>query len=316
VTTLQKKLETWASLRKRRTIIVLVIVILIGILIYSSPDESHKHQNVQGAIEKGRIYAYYLLISDKKQLSKMSISPAKEKIDSSSLQRPLFERATLRGRMYIRQRLEDDKIPECFISPLSPILSSEKKDAELDLVLLEKCDIFVVMTFAYKDFFHTVEIPEKGKMLFSIATRYYEPEDERLFSKSVRRAANLPLLNKITGHLGTKGKWVVFDYMYKYNLNDYLEWITGEGRDKLRKQEKSNDFVSQLKTKQGLEKFMIQIKELAEKAEESAERSLAFLYQWGSIKVKEQIELVEELYKAEEEFIEDRKSNATEPSPF
>jgi len=38
---------------------------------------------------------------DKKQLLKMSISPAKDKINSSSPQSPLSERAALRERMYI-----------------------------------------------------------------------------------------------------------------------------------------------------------------------------------------------------------------------
>jgi hypothetical protein len=194
--------------------------------------------------------------------------------------------------------MEEEKMPYNYVSPLTPILFANKEnEVDLELMLFERCEIFAVMTFAYKSLESIVEIPEKGKMLFSIATRYYNPEDTKLFGKLIRKIANLPLLNKILGRFGTTGKWVVFDYNYKYNLNDYLEWINGEGQDRIAEWKKSNDLIIQLKNKHGWERFW-------KSTSERAGRGLAFLYEWGSIRVGRQIELIEELDKAKKKYAE------------
>jgi len=285
--------------KSTKNVIILVVVILIGILIYYSPDESHHIENIQDAIKIGRTYAYNLLISDKYRLIEMSISPAKEKIDSLNLQSPLFNRVTYKERADIYDCLTKEKIPYDYIAPLTPILfAKEENEVDLKLMLFERYTTFAVMTFAYKTLNGVVEIPEKGKMLFSIATRYYKPEDDKLIGKLIRKIANLPLLNKITGRFGTTGKWMVFDYNYKYNLNDYLEWINEEGQDRLLKEwEESNELTNQLKIEQDWKKFM-------KSTNEYVEKSLVFLYEWGSIEVKKQIERIEKLYKAKEKFTE------------
>ena len=285
--------------RMRRNIIPLVaaIAVLIGFLIYNSPDDSHPRENIQDAIKLGRTYAYNLLISDKNRLSQMSFGQAKDKIDKANLQSPLFTRATIEERSKIYRRLmEEEKMPYNFVSPLTPILFAEKEnEVDLELMLFERCEVFAVMTFAYKSLESIVEIPEKGKMLFSIATRYYNPEDIRLFGKLIRKVANLPLLNKIIGRFGTTGKWVVFDYNYKYNLNDYLQWITGEGQDRFAESKRSDDLISKLKNRQDWERFW-------KSTSERTGRKLAFLYEWGSDQVERQIELIEELDKAKKKY--------------
>ena len=182
---------------------------ILGILIYFSPEDSHKVPNTQIAIETGRAYSYYLLNGNKKELLKLSIEPAKTKIENSNyIQISISE---------IYDKLKEKQIPLGIGAPFF----SDQKDEDMELVAFEKMDNFIVMTFAFKALDKIIEIPEKGKMLFSIAIRYYQPQDDFVSRKLIRKIANLPVINSVAGELGRTGKWVIFNYNYQYNLIDY-----------------------------------------------------------------------------------------------
>lgn len=261
-------------------ILILIVFLVLGILIYRSPDEAYwLKENPQNAIEIGRTYAYYLLKSNDKGLLKMSVDPAKAKIENSNFSQIAW--------IDMHNQLEKKKLP---IKITAPLLT-EHKDEDMELIALEKLESFIVITFAYKSWDEIVEIPDKGKMFFSVALRYYNPIDDRLVTKLVRKIANLPLLRNLTGRLGTTGRWVVFDYNYKYNLNDYFDWVLKEGENYTREQTKEyKEFIGDLESKESSEKFF---KEL----EESSARSVDFLYEWGSTAVEDQIDQIERLYK-------------------
>jgi hypothetical protein len=268
-----------------KIVIILIVILGIGILIYRSPDEAYwLKENPQNAIEIGRAYAYYLLNSYKQGLLKMSVDPAKAKIENSN-----FRQIAM---MDMYDQLEKKKMPVDITAPLI----TEQKDEDMELIALEKFESFIVMTFAYKSWDKIVQIPDKGKMLFSVAVRYHNPIDNRLVTKLVRKIANLPLLRNLTGRIGTTGRWVVFDYNYKYNLNDYFDWVLKEGENYDREQLKeSEEFMRYLENKESFEKFSK--KEL----EEFIARGLDFLYEWGSMAVEKQIDRIERFYKAQQE---------------
>jgi len=134
-------------------------------------------------------------------------------------------------------------------------------------------------------------------MLFSVGVRYYNPIDNRIALKLVRKIANLPLLRNFTGRMGTTGRWVVIDYNYKFNLNDYFDWVLKKGDNysqKILKQ--SEEFMGQplFTSKESFEKFR---KELLA----SVDRGLDFLYEWSSMTVEKQIARIEGLYKVQRE---------------
>lgn len=278
-----------------RNILTLFIIIFTGILIYRSPDESHYRDTTQEAIKTGRAYAYKLLISDKRALLETSFNPAKDKITGLNLKEPLFQRLSDIERVNVYDRLMEKQIPYNYISPLSPIIfAKNENEIELELLMFSRYSIYIVMTFAYKSLDCMVAIPEKGKMLFSVAMRYYEPTDERLNSKLIRKIANLPLLKMVVGRYGTTGRWLVFDYNYKYNLNDYLEWINNVSLDWLTSErEKFIELKSQLKTKQGFQS-------LRKSIIESAEMSSVLQYDWANSMLVKQIEQIEKLLKDDE----------------
>jgi len=266
-----------------KNILVAVVVVILVILIYKSPDEPYwRKENPINAIRVGRIYAYYLLNSYKQGLLRMSVNPAKAKIENSEFKEI--------SRVEMDEQLEKKQI---HISITAPIYT-EQKDEEMILMAFERCASFVAMTFAYKGWLdEIVEIPEKGKMLFSVAVRYYIPADDRVAPKLVRKTANLPLLRNFTGRIGTTGRWVVFDYNYKYNLNDYFDWLLKEGesysQQKLKESEEFADRQLEM-DKESFEKF-------CEELMESADNSLALLYHFGSVAMTAQMKRIDGMYK-------------------
>ena len=93
--------------------------------------------------------------------------------------------------------------------------------------------------------------------------------------------------------MGTTGSWVVFDYNYKYNQADYLQWVLKEGENLSKKHDRElEESLAKLQDKESSEKWIQGIKD-------RADRSLNFLYDWGSMAVKEQIERIENLHITE-----------------
>lgn len=262
--------------------IIVLVLLTLGILIYLSPEDSHKMPNTSVAIETGRMYSYHLLNGNKKGLIKLSIEPAKTKIESlNSKQISISE---------MINQLKEKQIPIGIGAPFF----SDQKDEDMELVAFEKMDNFIVMTFAFKALDEIVEIPEKGKMLFSIAIRFYKPQDDLLSRKLVRKIANLPVINPVAGELGTTGKWVVFNYDYKYNLNDYYDWSIKEGKSYVQAQfQEVRKFEEQMKNPNFINEFMNEI-------EESANEDLEFLYNWGELALVEQTSRIDKFYKIKE----------------
>ncbi len=276
-------------------IILLLTLIILGILIYRSPDEAHWIQESPfEAIETGRIYAFYLLKGYKKDLQNISIDPAKTKIENSD-----FSEITLSD---ISNLMENKKINIEITSPL--LVLYQQEDGDMELVMLEKLESFIAMTFAFKSLDKIVEVPVKGKMFFSIALRYYQPDDDRTIPKLIRKTANLPLLRKLTGRMGTTGRWVVFEYNYTYNLKDYFDWVLKEGENyTLRKQREGQEFIKQLESGESKKVF----EELFKDMEEKVEISLDSLYAWGILKTETQIKHINKLYQNKSYEVSEKK---------
>lgn len=171
-----------------------------------APDENQYHwiNNVpESSINAGKEYAYCLLIGNKRKLIEMSAEPAKSRILNSKLSNILLELTDLER------------------SPLPTGIHF----TDMTLIAWERLGSFVVMTFAYKDYYDSVvAFPEKGKMFFTVTVRYYQPTGSRLLSKAVRKLANIPIINMFTNESGTMGRWLAVDYNYNYNLRDYYDW--------------------------------------------------------------------------------------------
>jgi len=266
-------------MRRNIKIIILAFLLITGIFIYKSPDEAYwLKPDTQKAIRIGRTYAYYLLSGHKKGLLEMSIEPAKTKIEESNFHEIAISEMT--------KQIEKKEYID--IEIIAPLLE-ERNDENMELIRLVKFESFIVMTFAYKSWNNIVEIPGKGKMFFSVGMRYHTPIDHQIETKIVRKIANLPLLRNFTGRMGTTGQWLVFAYSYKYSLNDYFDWVLKEGEYySKRKNEEFEELQEPGKLKKHIDKIL---KELA-----GSQKSLDFLYAWGSIEVERQIENMESLY--------------------
>jgi len=286
-------------------VILLILVLFFSILVYKSPDETHIVRNLSCAIEQGCTFACYLLNGYKQGLLKMADEcpkilimeneSAKEKIERSTFQQapPLLEMYDLVKKKW------PDYGKNIIFDKISPLLEEQQKE-KMKLIALEKMDNFVVMTFAYTDYLdRVVEILGKGKMFFTVALRYWCPYDDRLIPKLVRKIANLPILCLFIGYMGTKGRWVVIDYNYKYNLNDYFHWLLKEGEN-WRLQEP-------IKRKKSLAEFLA----TPDKFEEKIAKELHFLYTWADITAKNQFERIEWLgdYKRKEWYAKEKNGN-------
>lgn len=263
---------------------ILVGLIFI-VLVYNSPDESYWYKEKPlEAIELGRRFVYYLFLGYKQGLLEMSIPLAELRIKNSEWNELSF--------MDIDRQLEN-KRKNIHFSITAPLFSPDFED--IKLMALERYESFIAMTFAYEDYLgRIVEIPKKGKLLFSTVVRYYNPIDERIMPKLLRKIANLPILRYVTGKLGTTGRWLVIDYSYKFNQSDYLDWVLKSGEEYTEiLSKKSDEFLDKIEDNPSFDKF-----------NESADTSLAFLYQWSNIAITKQTERIEKLDKIHQELIE------------
>lgn len=271
---------------------IIIILLVIGILIYQSPDEAYWLEiNAQDAIEIGRTYALDLFRGRKQALSNLSVDPAKTKIEKSNFRELAHSEINekLRKKGLDIETLSEKKQLGIYeiVAPLFP----ENKD--MKLILFERRNNFIVMTFGYEYGDRIVGIPEKGKMLFSVGVRYYQPVDKRFVHRIFRKIVNIPLLRSFTGKMGTTGRWVLFDYKHKHNLTDYLNWVLKEGKDLSKKHnEKLVDFQAIIKNKESFLKWRREILD-------HADRGLNLNYKWGSMAVEEQIERIECSRRAE-----------------
>lgn len=257
---------------------VAVFVTLFSCLRRGQEDHWHAGETRE-AIEVGRKYAWDLLWCRKRQLLEVSVSPARDRLESSNLEEvPVYLSFKEIWQHWGVSRQEYLDASRQYPHVLGPLVFTEESEAEgknenLELLVLQKCDLILVMTFAYRDPERIIEIPGKGKMLFAVAMKYYRPGGAKT------------------------GRWVVYDYHYNGNLRDYYDWVLREGKEAwlawLEKQQESEEFWKHVATEGWLEDLL-----------QSAERSLDFEFHWGATRTIEQVKEVERLY---EEFKETGK---------
>jgi len=273
-------------IKTNKIIVTVIVCCVIGFLIYQSPDESHWHEaNLQDAITTGQDYAWNLLQGNKQQLLKISVEPAKGKVQSSDyrivadseITEQLSKKDFDLESLYEKHELGKYE----FIAPLFAEIN------DMELVALDRKDDFIAMTFYLKTIYGIVEIPGRGKMLFSVGVRYYKPVDTRIIGKLIRKVANAPLLRGFMAKMGTTGHWVIFDYHYNYDKRDYLKWILDQS-DYLNKQYDKNIQNSLVTFKN-----KVLFNKCGKDIETDARENLNLLYKWGFDAMKKQIEYVE-----------------------
>lgn len=270
---------------RKKFIVLIIIIVILGILIALSPDENYIYQEnpqlcVEEAIKKARRFVYYYLWGLKGNLIKLSMEPALTKIRNTN-----FTSLTPTEWASRRQKLKDKKIHFDIYAPIS-----EPKKNNIVLIALEKIEDFIVMTFVYQNGDLIVEIPKKGKMFFSIAVRQIEPLDDRLPSKILRKIANLPILNIFMREKGTQQRLVIIDYKYNYDLHDYYKWALIEGKKYSEELRKSAIEIKKLTD-------MKYFKKLTEEIGRYSMIHLDFLYMWASKTLKDQPNRIEKAYK-------------------
>ena len=274
-------------MRRRKKLLVfgiIVIVLVLGFLIYRSPDNEYRLQeNTAEAIEIGRIYSFGLFANAEQPGMRIlwSIEPAPIKLKNYDFKQAqslssIFEHGEKnKGRLY-------------------SLWSAERE--EMELVALERLGSTLVMTFAYMPFNEKkiAEIPGKGKILFAIAAHYFDPEEDKLFfkytDKLLRKIANLPILQEFTGYSKAKGIWKVFDFKYTYNRNDYYNWILKEG-------ENYHIHDVQNANKEWEEWRKKPIREFMEYVNRTAEEMVDFSYTWANQTMDSQIKNIQEIDK-------------------
>jgi hypothetical protein len=96
----------------------------------------------------------------------------------------------------------------------------------------------------------------------------------------------------LTQGVGQTGKWLVFDYNYKYNMNNYRSWVLEEGENYSRiQQEETTEFLEQMKND---ENFLEKLKE------ESSEYN-TMMFVWLEIATEKQINHIEKSHNHIEE---------------
>ncbi len=243
---------------KKIVVVVLMVLICIGILqVYNAPEENRKYQNdLQGVIKAGSRYSWLLFIGNKSWLlSEFDFTKnAKSKLQKEEIQqiywKDILDKYEAGGGKY-----EDELRSMLF-----------KKPEDIKLILLERREPYLALTYTITE---GPIVPGKGRMLFSIAFRYYQPVNKSFFEKVLRKTANtVPFCSS----LGTTEKWLVVDYSFTYNLSDYALWYLREG-DIISSQthEKNIDLLNKLRSKGGVQEFRRDI-----------EMDLAISAEWAS----------------------------------
>lgn len=231
---------------RNKLIIVIIVLLCIGLLrVYNSPDENHKYENdLQSTIKAGHWFSWLLFIGNKYWLLDQFdyYEKVKSKLKEADLQQvfstEIIDKYEASGGTYK--------------SELLSVLFTKPED--LELVALERRQIYTAMTFKLKQsLINRPNLPGKSGMVYSIAFRYYEPSDDVLWKKILRKIGNaVPFCSQF----GTTGIQLVVDYSYTYDQNDYVTWFLQKGDSVVSKRrEQSKDFIKNLERKEGLEEL-------------------------------------------------------------
>ncbi len=288
----ENQVEIKDSKKKKlsKPIVILFIFLIIGGLVYISPDDVYlPPKNTEDAIEAGRFFAHNLLMSREDNLLKMEISgdPATTKLKNSiTYHAPIIWGVDIAS---LREKGISNDI-------IFPAYTNENRE-DMELVMLEKFHSFIVTTFAYKSSGEIVEIPNEGKMFFTVSIIYTEPPlDNRILPKLKRKIINIPSMFDLTQGVGQTGEWLIFDYDHKYNMNNYRSWVLegGENYSKIRQGE-TTEFLEQMRNDENFGSNFLE--ELREK---SSERTTMMLV-WIEMATERQIDYIEKLYETTKE---------------
>lgn len=228
-------------MKKIRKILIVIIVLILGVIIYRFFDNQSK-LNYRCPIEMGKKFAIYLFLGKKEKLLKMPLNElAKTKVENTSFTHTAIENIMTNQNLFIIY---------CLYSSL-PLFENEIiKMVKMEPVMFEKFGSDIVVTFICKnEIDEIIEIPGKGKMLFSVALYYHEDYLPTLilkvtnfstigcFTESIfSKVTELPIIGRFIKNILTKKQWVIFDYGYKYTFNDYAEWVIKEAAEFRKKQ--------------------------------------------------------------------------------
>jgi hypothetical protein len=216
---------------RRKTVVFVVLVLLcFGFLyVYISPEENDKYKSdLEGVIKKGHWFAWLLFIGNKDWLIKQFdfSEDVKEKLKAADI------RQEFSVDISEKYKAQGGKYEHALIS----VLYKEPKNIELvALERLRNDNQHVAMTFAVND---SPNLPDKGRMLYSVVFRYYNPGNKTSWEKALRKIANaVPLCSAF----GTAGKWIVVAYSYTYDQSDFATWWLREGDVFRAQKEKENE---------------------------------------------------------------------------
>ena len=270
----------------KRTTILAVIVLCVGILIYRSPNSTYELEGrTEEAIEMGRRDAFGLFTNSRFEVGSTSFEPANTKLENYD-----FTQAHSLPSMIQYVKEKHIIVPFSILRPENP--------ENMELVALERFENAIVMTFGYMDNMDSsyntiVEIPGKGKILVTIAVVYLQPFVDKPFiryiDKFVRKIANLPVLEFFTGYVKAEGHWYLIDFKYTYNMNDYYSWILKEGED--------YSDQAQVEMKEQMKYFKRPIAEIKKSIDEQSEKSINLIYDWIDLRMELQIKDIEKTGK-------------------
>lgn len=252
------------------TVLILFFVCLAVVRVYNSPAENHRYEDdVRGTIEAGRWFSHFLYIGAKDRLL--------TKFDFTDRARAKLEKANIQQVFSVDILQKYKAGGGKHDNELKHMLYTDPEG--MKLVVLERQRDFLAMTYTLKD---CPTVPGRGKMLCSIVFRYYEPANEYLWKRILRKAANaVPFFSS----LGTTGRWLVVDYSYTYNQSDYAAWYLREG-DAVSGLDREENMaqLKKLATKEGLRKLV-----------EDSELALAVSEEWASAWVERHPEHIDEV---------------------
>jgi hypothetical protein len=276
--------------------IIFVAVLVLSALIYFSPDESHRPEQLSEASEAARYVAYVLFLGRPDGLLRMSEEPAATKITALTTK--------LKGAPFepFCPTCVYDQVKHLGLDLTGPVLAEM---GDLQLVALDRLSSFVVMTFALRDISGgIVEIPGSKKILFAVALRYVMRWDDSFLGKVTRKIANLPILNAIDpiARHGTRGYWMLIDFRMNHRASEYYSWLVSHGEEEYKRRQAEWE-----RLKKEVQEGLPDPEEYQRKAQTSlsaTDRGLNFLYDWSEAIAEGQFRAIdrgyEKLKKAEQ----------------
>lgn len=224
------------------------LIFLYGLYHYdffNQPDFTKS--KIEDAIKLGQIYSYALLTNqlnittfDGRTLLEASSGNAKEK----------FHKLSIDASWMAKAANEFEKKGESRLTKAIHSKNSLVNQYDLELDGLVRNGSYVDLRFSYYEFpisinekedcslCSVIEIPGRNQMQYHIKSRYELYHDNRLGSVILDKVFNFspiyfvstkiiyPILGINLTYSNTRGHWVVHDFDYNYNLNDYYNWLS------------------------------------------------------------------------------------------